>query len=178
MTVTVSDNDATGMKGITLTPNPLNVAEGSSDTYTVHLDAPPTRDVTIAVSTSHETEAMVSPDTLTFTTMNWNDPQSVTVSVEYVPVVETLLVVHNASGGGYGAFNPILTVNINDMGNPMPQPMPTGPGVTVSPTALTVTEEDTTGSSYTVVLNTLPSASVTVTVAGHSGTASTRLRPP
>ena len=44
------------------------------------------------------------------------------------------------------------------------------PGVTVSPTALTVTEEDMTGASYTVVLDTHPTASVTVTVAGHAGT--------
>ena len=46
----------------------------------------------------------------------------------------------------------------------------TTPGVTVSTTALTVTEEDTTGDSYTVVLNTQPTATVTVTVAGHAGT--------
>ena len=43
-------------------------------------------------------------------------------------------------------------------------------GVTVSPTALTVTEADTTGDSYTVVLDSRPTADVTVTVAGHSGT--------
>ena len=48
---------------------------------------------------------------------------------------------------------------------------PTGePGVTVSPTALTVTEEDTAGATYTVVLDSQPTATVTVTVAGHAGT--------
>ena len=47
---------------------------------------------------------------------------------------------------------------------------PEAAGVTVSESALTVTEEDTTGDSYTVVLNTRPTADVTVTVAGHSGT--------
>ena len=46
----------------------------------------------------------------------------------------------------------------------------TTPGVTVSTPAVTVTEEDTTGDSYTVVLNTQPTANVTVTVAGHAGT--------
>ena len=46
---------------------------------------------------------------------------------------------------------------------------PTG-AVTVSKMALTVTEEDTTGDTYTVVLDSQPSADVTVTVAGHSGT--------
>ena len=48
--------------------------------------------------------------------------------------------------------------------------VPTAPGVTVSKTALTVTEQDSTGGSYTVVLDTEPTANVVVTVAGHSGT--------
>ena len=43
------------------------------------------------------------------------------------------------------------------------------PGVTVSKTALTVTEEDTTGDTYTLLLDTEPTANVTVTVAGHAG---------
>ena len=51
------------------------------------------------------------------------------------------------------------------------------PGVTVSPTALTVTEEDTTGAGYTVVLDSQPTATVTVTVAGHAGTTDVTLTP-
>ena len=43
-------------------------------------------------------------------------------------------------------------------------------GVTVSEPALTVTEEDTSGGTYTVVLDSEPTATVTVTVAGHAGT--------
>ena len=43
-------------------------------------------------------------------------------------------------------------------------------GVSVSSTALAVTEQDTTGDSYTVVLDTQPTANVTVTVDGHAGT--------
>ena len=43
-------------------------------------------------------------------------------------------------------------------------------GVTVSKSALTVTEQNTTGDTYTVVLNSQPTANVTVTVAGHAGT--------
>ena len=50
------------------------------------------------------------------------------------------------------------------------QGTPAAPGVTVSKTALTVTEQDTTGDGYTVVLDTEPTADVTVTVAGHAGT--------
>ena len=42
-------------------------------------------------------------------------------------------------------------------------------GVTVSKSVLTVTEEDATGDTYTVVLNSRPTASVTVTVGGYTG---------
>ena len=42
-------------------------------------------------------------------------------------------------------------------------------GVTVSKSALTVTEQDATGDSYTVVLDSRPTASVTVTVGGYTG---------
>ena len=48
--------------------------------------------------------------------------------------------------------------------------LPTAPGVTLTKSTLTVTEEDATGDSYTVVLDTQPTADVTVTVAGHAGT--------
>ena len=44
------------------------------------------------------------------------------------------------------------------------------PGVSVAPAALTVTEQNTTGDNYTVVLDSQPTASVEITVAGHSGT--------
>ena len=47
------------------------------------------------------------------------------------------------------------------------------PGITVSPSEVTVMEEDTTGRSYEVVLRTQPSDTVTVTVSGTSGTAVT-----
>ena len=44
------------------------------------------------------------------------------------------------------------------------------PNITVSDTALTVIEGDTTGQSYTAVLDRKPTADVTVTIGGHSGT--------
>ena len=47
---------------------------------------------------------------------------------------------------------------------------PAAEGVTVSKATLTVTEEDATGDTYTVVLDTQPAADVVVTVAGHSST--------
>ena len=48
--------------------------------------------------------------------------------------------------------------------------VPTAAGIAVSTAALTVTEQDSTGDGYTVVLDTEPTADVVVTVAGHVGT--------
>ena len=53
------------------------------------------------------------------------------------------------------------------MGTPV---LPTAAGVTLSKTALTVTEEDTAGDTYTVVLDSAPTASVTITIGGQTGT--------
>ena len=44
------------------------------------LNAQPTADVTIGLSSSDTTEGTVSPASLTFTTANWNTAQTVTVT--------------------------------------------------------------------------------------------------
>ena len=43
-------------------------------------------------------------------------------------------------------------------------------GVAIAPTSLTVIEGNATGASYAVVLDTQPTADVTVTISGHAGT--------
>lgn len=79
VSVSNTDNDT---PGVTVTPTSgLVVAEtGSSDTFTVVLNAAPTDDVNIGVSSGDETEATALPALLTFTPMNWNAPQTVTVT--------------------------------------------------------------------------------------------------
>ena len=44
------------------------------------LNTQPTADVTIALSSSNTTEGTVSPASLVFTTLNWQTPQTVTVT--------------------------------------------------------------------------------------------------
>ena len=53
---------------------------GTSDTFTVVLEAAPTSDVVIGVTSGDLTEGTVSPSSLTFTTANWDTPQMVTVT--------------------------------------------------------------------------------------------------
>ena len=53
---------------------------GTTDTFTVVLDSKPVGDVVIGVSSGDTGEATVSPASLTFTSSNWDDAQTVTVT--------------------------------------------------------------------------------------------------
>ena len=53
---------------------------GGTDSFTIVLPLTPTADVTVNLSSSDTTEGTVSPTTVTFTTANWNQPVTVTVT--------------------------------------------------------------------------------------------------
>ncbi len=53
---------------------------GSTDQFTVVLDAEPASDVTLSVTSSDEGEVITDVATLTFTSFNWNTPQTITLS--------------------------------------------------------------------------------------------------
>ena len=168
--VTVTDNDAA--KGVTVSTTALTVTEEDTtgDSYTVVLDSQPTATVTVTVAGHAGTDVTPSPTSLTFTTTNWGTAQTVTVTAgdDADAVNDSVALTHSAASTdtGYEGISidgVAVTVTDNDDNN---RP----PGVTVSKTALTVTEEDTAGAGYTVVLDSEPTANVTVTVAGHAGT--------
>uniref|UniRef100_UPI001CFF5082 hypothetical protein n=1 Tax=Microseira wollei TaxID=467598 RepID=UPI001CFF5082 len=67
--------------GVTITQSgsSRNITEGgATDTYEIVLTSQPTADVTIAINNG--TQTGTSPTSLTFTSANWNTPQTVTVS--------------------------------------------------------------------------------------------------
>src|SRR5690606_8947526 len=122
------------------------------------LNTAPSADVTVTVN--GDAQASVSPTSLTFTTSNWSVAQEVTVTAVDDAVVEgshTGTITHSATGGGYTAVSIAnLTANITDND---------AASVTISKTVVNVTEGGATD-TYTVMLNTAPSAEVTVTVNG------------
>ena len=156
--VSVTENDTAG---VTVSTAALTVAEGGSNTYTVVLDTQPSSNVTVTVGGASG-DVSVQPLSLTFTTTNYVDPQTVTVSAAEDPDATTdaeVTLTHRASGGDYGSVSiaeVVVSVTENDTA-----------GVTVTPTALTVDEGGS--NTYTVVLDTQPSSNVTVTVGGASG---------
>ena len=114
-------------KGVDVMPTELSVPEGSSKTYMVRLDAPPTSAVTVTVSNDGpDVDLTVDTDlgadgdqnTLTFTTTNWATSQKVTVKA--VQDTDSLhgkaTFTHVASGAdpGYGASLTIAPVKATE----------------------------------------------------------------
>ena len=68
--------------GISVTPSSSLVTDeaGSTAAFTVVLDAQPTADVSIGLSSSDTSEGTTDKATLTFTSGNWDVPQTVTVT--------------------------------------------------------------------------------------------------
>lgn len=80
--------------------------EGSRGSYYISLDSQPSGSVTITATSSDPSTASVRTPTLTFTTVNWNNRQTVSVDGVNDDVVNpggqrTATISHSASGGGY-----------------------------------------------------------------------------
>ena len=113
--VVITDNDSAG---VTITPTSLTVLESQSNRYSVKLNTQPTADVTVAISGHAGTALTLSgttlvSDSLTFTSENWNTPQTVAVTAGDVTADNDVTLVHGISGGDYGsvtAANVAVTV--------------------------------------------------------------------
>ena len=158
--VTVDDDDK---PGITFTPTSLTVGEAGVGTYGVRLNAAPTADVTVAISSSNP-DVTVNTSSLTFTTVNYatNQRVDVTAAEDADAADDTANLRHRPSGGGYGSGqNKDLIVTVTDYDTA---------GLMLSTTFLDVDEGGQ--AAYTVKLQTQPTTTVTVTVSsGDTGAA-------
>ncbi|MCE2459122.1 MAG: hypothetical protein J4G14_15135, partial [Dehalococcoidia bacterium] len=120
LSVTVSDDDKE--PALVLTPESLTLAEGGSGSYTVALAGSPTAAVTVTVSAGTgvtldtDTATSGNQNTLNFSTVNWNTPQTVEVSGEQDDDAadDTVTLSHSASGGDYGLVTGDLVVTVSD----------------------------------------------------------------
>ncbi|MBM4091142.1 MAG: hypothetical protein FJ276_17225, partial [Planctomycetes bacterium] len=149
--------------GFTVNPTSglLTTENGGTATFTVALDTKPAADVTIALSSSDTTEGTVAPASLTFTSADWNQPQTVTVTgqddalvdgaVAYTIVLDPAV----STDPNYNGRNP-SDVSVLNADNEV--------GVTVSPlSGLTTTEAGGTA-TFIVRLNVQPTADVVIDV--------------
>ena len=161
--VTIEDNDDSA--GITVTPTSLTVTEGQSGSYTVVLKSQPTSTVTITIWTEAGLN-LTSPSnsTLRFSDRNWSTAQTVTFTAaeDANTSNETASFTHDLSSSDPNYKNlsvPAVQVTIEDNDD--------SAGITVTPTSLTVTEGQS--GSYTVVLKSQPTSTVTITIWTEAG---------
>ena len=112
VTVTVRDNDR---QGVTVSAMALTVPEGGTAEYTVVLSAEPAKDVTVKVAGASGDVSIDGDRVLTFTSVNWNDPQTVTVRAaeDDDAVADDPVTLTNALAGG-GSARVTVTVTEND----------------------------------------------------------------
>ena len=155
ITVTITDNDAAGIA----VPNTATVTEGSTTTVDVKLAVAPTASVTVTFSDDGDSDlswsgTTLTGDALTFTSTNWNEAQTVTLTAaddENFANDTEILTLTASKSGGYNGETANITVTIADND---------AAGITV-PNAATVTEGSTT--TVDVKLAAPPTADMTVT---------------
>ena len=135
---------------------------GGTASFTVSLNSLPTDNVDIALVSSNTAEGNVDQAALTFTTANWNQPQTVMVTGADDAVLDgniayTIVITATSNDVDYGAIDPAdVAVTNND--NEVPPPGV----VTVTPTSGLVTTEDGGTATFTIVLGTQPTANVSI----------------
>ncbi len=155
---TASNGAAFTVTGVTVTPTELTIEEGGTGTYTVVLNSRPASAVTVSMFAPAGTD--LSVDILpVFTASNWDEPQTVTVTAgeDEDQEDDTDTIAHRTASAD-ASYHDLtvdgveVTVTDNDA----------GAGVRVTPRELTIEEGEE--GTYTVVLNTEPTADVTVAV--------------
>ncbi|MGW8255955.1 MAG: beta strand repeat-containing protein, partial [Thermoguttaceae bacterium] len=150
--------------GIAIVPTSglITDEEGVTAQFTVRLNIAPTSDVVILLASSDTTEGTVSTSSLTFTTSNWNEAQTITITgvddaVQDGNIDYTIhLAVDDAHSATEfaGAVADVSATNIDDE----------GPGVRITPSTPLTTSEDGTQDNFSIVLRTQPTADVVVTL--------------
>ncbi len=153
--VTIIDKDTPGI----VAPHAVRIEEETDSEFGVHLSAKPSGTVTVTVS-GFAGELTASPTRLSFTTTNWETPQTVTLTAghddDVVDDSETLTL--TADGGGYAGIEHRVTVTVEDNDE----------AEIVAPAEVTMAEG--TQSALEVRLSAEPSGTVTIALTGHAGT--------
>lgn len=147
--------------GLTITPTTglLTTESGDTATFAISLDTPPTADVTIDLSSSNPAEGTISASSVTFTPANWNVPQIITITGQddaATDGAQNYSIVTAAAVSAdplYSGLNDV-DVSVTNADNE--------PGITINPPSGLVTTEAGGTASFTVVLNTAPTADVTI----------------
>ena len=182
VSVTLTDDDTPGVS-ISGPPGRVHVYEGESHSYTIVLETQPAGAAMVTPAlgaSSYGNSVTIEPTSVTFTPDNWNVPQAITLTVGDDDIDEGFGrgisdIQHKVSG--YGSVTTARGITLEQLDNDTR-------GITLSESALTVSETDDPDTSdtaenvatYTVVLDSQPyggSESVTVKPSVPDGSAAT-----
>ena len=160
--VNVEDVGRDDVIGVTFEPREVKVKEGGQDTYSMRLNTNPGRSVTVTFQDDPRSNITLRPPSLTFTSSNWRNPQTVTVTslpndkvndATIDDASDSITIAHDIKNYAGLSEQPPVTVKIIDDDKA---------GVTISPQSVKVPENG--GEiTYSVVLDSEPTGSVEVT---------------
>jgi len=168
VSLTNRDNDSAGVI-VTPTSGLVTSEAGKTATFTIRLQSQPTADVAFALASSNTKEGSVNVSSAKFTSLNWNAPQTITVTgvqddgTADGPQVYKITVGAAVSGDpNYGgsstkpAIKPsdVSVTNLDD----------DSAGILVSPTTGLVTTEGGGTAIFTVALQSRPTQDVKITL--------------
>jgi hypothetical protein len=165
VTVINNDNDIAIPADITVTPTSglITNEAGLTAAFQVSLNSMPIDDVIIGITSSNTNEGTVAPASLTFTTLDYASPQTVTITgvddanldgtVNYMIITSPAL-----SNDPDYSMRDASDVSIVNNDNEVPPPA----GVTVAPQSGLITTEAGASDTFTVVLQSMPSSNVTI----------------
>ena len=164
-TVAIIDNDTVGVLASPTFSSVFTITEETTKAYTVRLNSQPTNDVSIGIA-SDNLDVTVDQASLTFTSVNWSEPQTiiVTAAQDFDAVNDDALLTHVASGGGgeitYEGITEVLTVEVED---------PDIAAILFSDALNDISslnvDEGSSDISYLVFLDTQPTADVSIAIA-------------
>ena len=116
--------------GVFIEPTTLAITEGFDDAYSVSLRTEPSGTVTVQVAGHAGTDVTVMPESLTFSSSDWNVPQAVTVTAAEDEDADndTVTLTHTVSGYGTVTSADDVTVTIMEPDSPVTPVTPQGLG--------------------------------------------------
>jgi len=158
VTVSIIDDDNAGIVISHTSSNTAITEDGDTDSFNMVLSSEPTADVTVTLSYS-DAQVTLSPETLTFTSSNWDEAQAVTATAIDDDIAEGSHSINAifATASSDSDYNNIASSNILI-------------SITDNDTAgIDVDEESTTSSegqsgSYSIRLNSEPTNAVSITI--------------
>lgn len=155
--LTNTDNDTAGIT-VSLISGDTTEAGGQA-TFTIVLNSEPTSNVSVNLNSDDLTEGTAAPNTITFTSANWNAPRTVTVTgvnddvADGDQLFQVDFAATTSADAAYAAITP-TSVNARNLDND-------STGITVTAISQDTSEAGTTA-TFSVVLDSEPTANVTV----------------